>query len=305
MTATPFDAPLRQGPERTFAPASRRGALIPGVAAAVAPVLALVLIGRGLTLGVSFAAFAAYVVAIGLLAAGALAAYWCWLCLSLRYELERGVLRIRYGLSYHETPVALLERAVRGRRQGAVSVAGLDWPGCHIGRATVPRLGEVQFFSLHRSPAEVLYLAGDRGAYAISPGDITGFIQTLQNQASSESELREPRTVTHPLLHLAGGQERPARMALLAGAALALLATGIIFSRYAGLADQITMNFPEEQRVGDRGDLLGIPAAAIGLLVLNGTLGVVLSRRRRAAYTIICGLAFIEALLVVAAVTVV
>ena len=288
-----------------FVPASRQGALYPAVAAAIALLIALALVVRALLLGISFASFLMLLAAIVLLIAGALAAYWAWACATLRYELERGVLRITWGLSRHEIPVTLLERAVRGRAGAQAPVRGLNWPGCHIGEADLPRLGRVRFLSLHRAPTEVLYLAGPSATYAISPSNSTGFIRRLQEQMEYHAPLDASRVTAHPLLLRAlSWRDQPVQAVLAAAATLALLATAIVFSRYAGLPDQAMLNFPEESRIGDRSALLGIPLAAWLLLLVNSVAGVRLAAERRtAAFTLLYGLAFVEALLVVAAVT--
>jgi hypothetical protein len=294
----------RPGPEQSFTPASRQGALYPAVAAALALLLALALLVRGLTNGVSFATFAMLVIAMLLLLAGGVAAYWAWACARLRYELGAGVLAIPWGLLRHEAPVTAFERVVRGRATRAVTVQGLDWPGCHIGHATVPRLGAIRFLSLHRSPAEILYLVGPSGGFAISPGDAAGFIRALQDQMAVSPPLAAPRVVEHPALRLLGWRDQPVQSTLAASFVLALAATGLIFSRYAGFPDRIVVNFPEGARVAARSAVLWIPALAWLLLLLNGSLGLrYATKRRMAALTLLGGLTFVEAILVAAAIT--
>jgi hypothetical protein len=201
-------------------------------------------------------------------------------------------------------PVALFERVVRGRSVAAVRVHGLDWPGCHIGQAQVPRLGGVRFLSLHRNPTDVLYLAGPRASYAISVSDSAGFISALQGQMGIAATFESPQVEMHPALRLLAWEDRAAQSALAAATVLAIIATGIIFSRYAGLADEVVLNFPDEGRVGARTALLGIPALAWLLLIGNGLAGVRLAvSRRTSAFTLLYGLTFLEGLLVIAAVT--
>ena len=296
--------PARAGPEQTFAPPSRQGAWYAAAAAVPALLLALALLARAVTLGISFATVAVVVPALVLVVAGGCAAYWAWAALTLRYELRDGILSIRWGLLRHDLPVALFQRVVRGARLGSPTVQGLDWPGCHIGHASVPRIGAVRFLSLHRTPAEVLYLAGDREAYAISVANPSAFIRALQAQDVVDTAGAAARIELHPALALLRWRDPPVQRVLAVAVALAALATAVVFSRYAGFPDRITLNFPEETRVGERTALLGIPAAAWLLLLLNAAIGLLLARgQRAAAYIVLCGLAFVEALLVVAAVT--
>lgn len=294
--------PLDQG--QVFFPASRLGALYPGIAGAVAALLAVALIVRAIGTGISFAGFLMLLTALVLIVVGGLALYWAWACMTLEYRLDRGILGIQWGLVRHEVPVTLFERVVRGRSVAAVRVSGLDWPGCHIGHAQVPRLGDVRFLSLHRNPADVLYLAGPQAAYAISPANSAGFIQALQGQMGIAAPFESPQVEMHPWLRRLAWDDRAAQSALASAAVLAIIATGIIFSRYDGLADQVMLNFPDEGRVGARTALLWIPTLAWLLLIGNGLAGVRLTTSRRAsAFTLLYGLTFLEGLLVIAAVT--
>ena len=266
--------------------------------------LALVLAIRALVEGISFASFLMLLAAVALLVAGGLALYWAWACATLHYELDRGVFTVRWGLLDHQVPVALLERAVRARAGARLSVQGLDWPGCHVGHAEAPRIGRIRVFSLHRTPAEVIFLLGPGIAYAISVANPATFLRVLQEQMEYRAPLEEPRVRTHPVLRSLSRRDPAVLSALATAATLALLATAIVFSRYAGFADQIAVNFPEDSRVADRSVLLGIPLTAWALLLLNGAAGARLApARRTAAFTLLYGVAFVEALLIVAAVT--
>ena len=264
----------------------------------------MALLLRGLTNGISFASFAMLVIALLLLLAGGVAAYWAWACARLHYELGAGVLAIPWGLLRYEVPVTAFERVVRGRATRAVSVQGLEWPGCHVGHATVPRLGAIRFLSLHRTPAAALYLVGPTDGFAISPGDSAGFIRALQDQMAVLPALAGPRVVEHPALRLLGWRDRTVQSTLVASLLLALVATGLIFSRYAGFPDRIVVNFPEGARVAARSAVLWIPVLAWLLVMLNGSLALrYATERRTAALTLLGGLTFVEAVLVVAAIT--
>ncbi len=304
MSRLSFQLPKSTATGQVFYPASRRGALYPGLAGGIAVLLAAALLVQFALTGISLAGFFMLLTALVLLAAGAIGLYWAWACLTLFYQLDRGILTIQWGLLRHEVPIALLERAVRGRAGTRIHVDGLDWPGCHIGHAELPRLGRVRFLSLHRDPAELLYLAGPSAAYAVSVADSAGFIRALQNQMGGTPAFESPRVEMHPVLRVLTWQDGPAQSALGAAALLAMLATGIVFGRYAGLADQVVLNFPDEGQIGDRTALFGIPVLAWLLLIGNGVAGVRLSiTRRTAAFTLLYGLTFLEGLLVIAAVT--
>lgn len=289
---------------RVFSPPSRRGAAYPAVGAALCLLIAAALLARGLYLGVSFAAFISYALAAILSLCAAALAYWTWACLTLRYELGGGSLVIRWGVTRHRIPATLIERAVRGRAGVAPALRGCDLPALHVGSADLPRIGRVRFVSLHRSAAELLYLVGPRAAYAISVGQPKAFIEALRDEQERENPLDDVRIEGAPLLLDAEWPRSSGGWAIAAALAFAVLASGIVFSRYAGFPDQIMLTFPAGDRVGDRTALLGIPAVAWLLMLANGVLAIRLLRRRPpAAFTLLCGLAFLEALLVVAAMT--
>jgi hypothetical protein len=296
--------PLLSTGGQAFQPPSRLGALIPGVAGALALLLALALVVRAFTIGVSFSSFAMLLVALVLIGASGIALYWTWCCLALRYTLDHGVLSITWGLTRHDVPVSVFERVVRGRASARLTVDGIDLPGCHVGTAELPRIGRVQVISLHRRPSELLFLTGREATYAVSVGDASGFIRALQAQMEQPAALDAPRVVSAPVLRVLAWRDAPVMSALGSAVVLAIIATGIIFGRYAGFADEIAMTFPEDGRVGPRTALLGIPLAAWLLLIANGAAGVRLSvERRTAAFTLLYGLTFLEALLVIAAAT--
>jgi len=299
----PAVRPTRSGAlPHSFDPPGRSGALVAAAAAGIALLLGLALLTRGILEGISFAGFLSFCVALVLLGAGAVAGYWAWACATLRYELAAGLLVIRWGLVRHEIPLALFERIVRARAGTVPPAEGLDWPGCHVGRTSVPRLGTVEFISLHRAETEVLYLLGPGARYAISVADPKGFTRALQAQFDLPTVLSAPRVEAHPLVRLLGRGDARVQQTLGVSLALALLVTGIVFSRYAGFPDQIVVSFPGPARIAARSVLLGIPLAAWGMLATNGVAGMMLAQRSRtAAFTLIGGGAFVEAMLVVAA----
>lgn len=265
--------------------------------------LTLALVLRALASGVSFASFAMLLVALVLVGAGAVALYLAWACLTLRYTLDQGTITIRWGLTRHEAPVAIFERVVRGRATARLALDGLDLPGCHAGTAILPRVGRVTVISLHQQPSEALFLLGPEGSYAVSVANSAAFIHAIQGQISAPSRLDTPRVVS-PAPLAALPRDSAVLSALGSALVLALIATGIIFSRYAGFPDEIVMNFPNEGRAGPRSALLGIPLAAWLLLVANGAAGLRLTTgHRTAAFTLLYGLALLEAFLVIAAAT--
>lgn len=291
-----------------FRPDSQRPAAIAAGAAGIALLLALGVLVRGFVEGINFAGFASFVAALLLLGVAGAAGYWAWALRGLRYELRDGTLEIVWGLTRQVVPVAHIERVVRGRALGLPVVRGVDLPywGCHVGRARVPRLGSVIFYSTHRTPAEILYLATPSQVYGISPLHAQGLIGALQ-AALAEMDAEEERrqeVVRHPLAALSVWADRFGLLAAALGTVVALAAVGVVFARYTGIPERTVLNFPNGERPGSKTALLGIPAAAIALLLINLVAGLSLHRPLRpVAYTLLLGGIAVQSILLVAAFT--
>lgn len=296
-------------PSRTqpiiFRPDAQRPALMAAVAAGVALALALALAGRGAADGITFAAFAAYVLAATLLAAAVLAGYWALALTNLRYEIGDGALTIVWGLTRQVVPLGQMERVVRGRNQGTPRVQGLALPGwrCHVGRAVLPRLGTVLFYSTHRAPAEILYIVTGHETYGLSPPNPQLFIQALQISGEEDPgvELRQ-EVVRRSVVALPVWSDRIALGLAAAGVLLALAAIGVIFARYTGIPERTVIPFPETDHIESKRALLGIPVTAAVLFLLNTLTALLLHRIvRPIAYIFLLGGAFVQALLLAAA----
>ena len=302
-------SPLRTG-ATVFRPATRQPVLVAGGVAGAAALLALVLLLRGVTDGVTFAAFLCYVVAGALVAAAAVAGYWAWALSRLRYELGHGALTIVWGFTRQIVPLVNMERVIRGRATGAPHLDGPLIPGwpASVGRGRAPRIGRVLLYSTHTSPAGLLYLITPGVRYGISPIDQDGFIRALQQAMPAEEdawareirqEVRRERIGTLPAL-----ADRAALAACAAGVLLGLLAIAVVFARYGGLPDRPVIPFPDGDHVARRREVLGIPLAAAALLLINAGGGVALHRGLRpAAYVLFLGGAFAQLLLLVAAIS--
>jgi hypothetical protein len=266
--------------------------------------LALAALARGFAEGINFAGFAAFVAALVLLGLAVTAGYWAWALNGLRYELDGGALNIVWGLTRQVVPLSHIERVVRGRSLGMPEVRGLDLPywNCHIGRARVQRLGRVLFYSTHRAPEQILYLATPGQVYGISPMNPQGLIAALQAAIPEADDGLRQGVLRHPLATLPAWADRFALATAALGTVIALAAVGVVFARYTGIPSRTVLNFPDGERVGDRTALLGIPATAMALLLLNLVAGLSLHRPLRpVAYTLLIGgLAPLSVLLVAA-----
>jgi hypothetical protein len=270
-------------------------------------VLALILIARGLSDGVTFAAFLSYAVALALIGAAAVTGYWALALVNLRYEVADGALTIVWGLSRQVIPVAEMQRIVRGRSLGMPRVQGLALPGwpCYVGRSRVPRMGTVLFYSTHRAPNDILYIVTAETRYGISPAAPGELIRALQLEIDRGYPPGAVRQALrrHPLAALPAWNDRLLLVSAGVATVLALVAAGIIFARYSGTPARAVVGFPESSTEANRERLLQIPAAAITLLVINIIAALALHRALRpVAYVLLLGGIVAEALLVAAAV---
>jgi hypothetical protein len=265
-------------------------------AAALALVLALALVAQTVDWPVSFPAFLAYLGAIALFVIAALFAFWAYCCFTLRYSMDRSGLTIAWGPIKHFVSIDNIEKLTPGRGENRVKVRGLGWWGYHVGAGEVDPVGEVLFFSTHRSAEELVFVQTPSVVYAISPQDPVRFISDAQKFKSSgkpsrRSGVERDILAAHPIWadHIAQA---------LAGTAIVLniLLWGFIFAVYPELDSQITIEFPP---VGDittlqsREEILKIPATATAILAINLIAGLAFEYRERAAtYLLLSGAVF-------------
>jgi len=255
---------------------------------------------------ISWASFLAYLGAIALFLLALLFAFWAYACSSLRYLIDRSGLLIRWGPIRHFIPINGIEKLVLGRGEQRPHLRGLSWWGYHIGRGSVQDVGEVLFFSTHRSPEEEVYLQTAIATYGLSPQDPARFSQEVQRfqkvgrPASSEAVQR------HPLAAHAAWSDRIAQGLALAGILLNVALFGYLFAIYPDLSNRITIEFPPIGPItslGSKREVLQIPAVALAILVAD-VLAAALAfqwRERAAAYLFLSGAIFLQVLFWVAA----
>lgn len=289
-----------------FRPPPGPGLGIGAGAAAVALIVGLALLLHGLTAAVSFASFASDVVGVLLLLAGAMFAYWAYALYSLRYIVDGDALIIVWGLTRQVIPVDAIERIVLGRKYGEPELRGVSWPGCHIGRGRTPRIGSVLFYSAHRSPADIVYVATPAARYGISLSDARGLARTVQ--AAQETAVQTGEWPSNAPLVVPGQSLLldPAALLMAAIALVAfLIAAGYIYARYPSLPSDLQLPYPAvagPARTGTRSELVRLPETALLWLLLGLGLGAAAHIRLRAvSYTLLAGAAFAECLYAIAA----
>ena len=293
-----------------FRPATALGAMYGGAIVLGCAILGLGLLYRGLTMDVELAQVGPLIAGAFFLALGALYAYWTWGCRSLRYVVDRNSLSIRWGGLRQVVPLANIERLIPAGEGENPQIAGVNWIGHHVGRADDAELGEVLFYSTHRTLNEVLYVQTPTETYAVSPPDPVLFAQAVQaNQA--RGPLFDQRQAVHRwgIAAQSFWLDPQARLLAVALIGAFVLVLGYVLEMYPGLADAVPLRFPSLAgivRVSDKGALLDIPRSAAGFLALNLVLAVLLhSWERMVAYVLLlAGIAIQVTLLVAAAVAV-
>ncbi len=245
-----------------------------------------VLLWRGLTQPIDLPALGPYLASGFFLGLGCLFAYWTYSCFTLRYYLDRNGLAIHWGEIRQLIPMDRIERLVPGRELPPPKVSGVSWLGHHVGRGTVDELGEVIFYSTHRTHEELLYVVTPIQTYAISVPDEARFAADLQGhqklgQVVSLPQVTERTSLAaQPFWH-----DSIAQVLALASILAWAVMLGYVFRQYPGLPDSIPFAFPTlggVTRVDGKRELLSIPITGIGLLAANLVLGFFLHAWERA-----------------------
>lgn len=289
-----------------YRPARVIGTTTGAAVVAIAIVLAALLVAFAIPWDISTAKFLAFVGATGLVALALLFAYWTYACFTMSYALDEKGLSIRWGLLRQFVPLSHIERFVPGREARLSQIRGVNWWGYHVGRGNVSGLGEVLFYSTHRSAWEPTYIVTATRTYAVSPQNGVRFTMDLQRllekkepEEAADQRAELPVLATHPFWF-----DRYAQ-ALLAAAVLASVALlGFVFGVYPGLADNLNLAFPPvgEPEFRPKREVLQIPLTSLAVLAVSLAAGLVVHRwERGVSYLLFTGAIFLQGLFWVAA----
>lgn len=290
-----------------FRPPREYGPAIEAGISAVALVLGLALIVRGAMLPVSFAAFGCEVLGWLLLIPAGMFAYWAYALYDLRYIVDDDSMTIVWGVTRLDIPVGQIYRIVRGQKYGEPRLNRIRLPGGHIGFGRVTRVGDVLFYSTHRTPADLIYVTTPVATFGLSLVDAYGFARTIQEAQARSAESERMPVVSHFALPVQGFLRDRGAAALTGLAVLAfLVAAGVIYGRYQTLPARLPLPYPPvigSERLGQRRELLGLPLSALVWLLVSLGLAVWARTRLRAlCYTLLAGTLFAECLYALGAV---
>jgi hypothetical protein len=236
----------------------------------------------------------------------ALYAYWTWGCRSLRYVVDRNALSIRWGNIEQVIPIHNIERLIPAREEDKPQIEGVNWLGHHVGRGEVESMGDVLFYSAHRTMTEVLYVQTPSDVYGISVPDAVFFAQTVQSN-QSRGPLYEQRQAVRRwgLAAQSFWLDPTARlltMALLGAFAVVL---AYVLDMYPGLNQSVELRFPAlgaGVRISDKSELLDIPRSGFGFMAVDLVLAVFLHTwERMVGYVLLLAGIAMQVMLLVAA----
>ena len=280
--------------------------------------LALVIITLGATVAlVVFAAISpisiwTFVMSIGALITMTLALrliYQLWGLINASYEMDRNAVIIHWGSTHYQIPMVSVRRVLSGADiEGTRIRLGVRWPGYFVGLGQAEEIGPILFYAT-RPLAQQVIICTEGMAYAISPNDLTEFLQAFGERLDMGPTQEVEELSTHPaFLNWEIWRDRVGLLTLTGSFLLLLLLVGLLCWRYPYLPPEIATRFTP---TGD--PLLTVQASRIfyfalmgtGFLFLNTILGFLLyHRERRACYFLWSGMLAIQSILWIAVVAI-
>lgn len=186
----------------------------------------------------------------GLLIPTFLLAYWVWGYFSLRYELSRDGVTIRWAANRLMVPMLDITHILNGR-PFAGPVRGIRWPGYEIGRASLelepdePETEARDALVYATAPVEgQLVVVTHDLAYVISPADRRGFVREFQMRRRLGSLPREgPPDATAPWGRLTVFRDTLSLRLAAVGLAICALAFAWLIWHYPALPEEVSLLF--------------------------------------------------------------
>jgi hypothetical protein len=263
------------------------------------------LIGVAASRPISFGTFIVGVsVTFGLILAG-LIAYWVYGLAGASYTLDRNALIIHWGTSKQVIPTGVIERVFTGEEiEKGVRFYGGRWPGHWVGYGELPRIGSTLFYAT-RPLEEQIVIVTPGLAYAVSPADQDGFLESLQKRLQmGPTQAVEQSTQRPSILDWAIWQDSLA-LVLIGVSTLGLVVLlGMLSFRFPQLPMLMPLHFGlsgSPDRLGPRAEIFLIPFIGVLSFLTNGVLGGIFYRRNRVASYMLWGGSVLVQILVWAA----
>lgn len=223
-----------------------------------------------------------------------------------RYRVAAGALEIVWGSRREVIPLRDIEEAHPAPLfTGDLSARGLNWPGCVVSRFEHPQLGLVEFLAASAEKRDLVLIGYQGGWLALSPGDVTGFLNALSGRRLAEARAGASTVPARVGRSLLGDR---VALGLVLGAVVIL--GGLIlylFSIWPQLPPVLALRFNADgtpERFGPPAGLFILPVIGAVALVLNTLYGAILHSRaadRQAAYVMLSSSIAIQGLVWVAA----
>jgi hypothetical protein len=203
---------------------------------------------------------------------------------TLSYEIDRNGVYIQWIGNRAVIPIDDIELVDMGDSKARMPWRIFQGIGYYWGQGQTSEGQRLHLFST-LPPGKSLFLHTTSSSYALSPDDQDGFVQHLEQRRRLGTT--KPLAATYQrgrMLFYAFWNDQVVRWALVLALGLNVLLLGILFSRYPFLAEQVQMRFNAAGEVTElrpRHQILFLPLASFGLILLNMGLGLIIYRHEK------------------------
>ena len=277
-------------------------------------IAACVIAGLGLVVGIillpiTLVSFILGAAALALLGLAGWLGFQLYGLTHITYAVDRNAFVIRFGPVRHIVPMESVVRLARGSGLAGITASRLPLSGWWVGKGFQAEVGPIQFYAT--APTETQYvLVTDRGSFGLSPYDAELFEQTFNAQLALGPTQNVVASSLSPLfLDEQLWSDRTAKVLLILGLAINLLAFGISAARYPVVPSQIVLHFNAAgiaDRFGSTSQIFAPPAIALLLLAVNLVIGLIAHRRGEplAGYLVWGGNVVVQVAFLVAVITI-
>jgi hypothetical protein len=202
--------------------------------------------------------------------------------LTMGYTMDRNGIYVHWLGNRAVIPIDDIERVDSGDAGAHIPLQFLQGIGSYWGRGRTSEGQRLHLFST-LPPEKCLILHTSSDAYAVSPANRDTFVQNLEQRRriGAVKPLPHAQQPGHMVFY-AFWSDPVVRWSFLLAFGLNLLLWGILAGFYPDLAETLPMRFDPTGQVAElhpRHQVLFLPLAAAGLLLLNTAFGLALYRR--------------------------
>lgn len=227
----------------------------------------------------------------------ALAIYWLFGLVTLRYAIDRNRLVIGSVTHRQVVPMGAILRIVPGAEIAATErFRGVGWPGYMMGYMALPEHGSLYVHSTEPLQRQLVIIT-DSGWYGISPRDPQRFLHSWRDYADLEPTLAVRQGIEYAsLIALPIWRDQWFWGTFLLALVVNIILFGLIFISYSGLPDRIALHFDaygKVDQVASKVGLLVVPSIGALALLANTFLGILLHYREHMAAYLLMGMAVV------------